>query len=236
MQTLDRGPSLTDRAAQEIRDRIVGGSFRAGESLSEITLAQALGISKTPVREALMVLKQQGLVEVHPQRGSFVFDMDAGQVRALSDLREVLELAALRRVMGADRAALATEWARLAADMGIALAAGDTVLYRKLDGTFHQVLIELTGNTYLAEAYELIAFRIQALRNRLSVDPGLNASSLADHRRLAELVAGDAGEEAAGLMARHIAATLEFYLAAVEVRDSAAEPPATPGRGRKNRP
>ncbi|MBE2278655.1 MAG: GntR family transcriptional regulator [Rhodobacteraceae bacterium] len=236
MQTLDRGPSLTDRAAREIRDRIVGGGFRAGESLSEITLAQALGISKTPVREALMVLKRQGLVEVHPQRGSFVFDMDADQVRALSDLREVLELAALRRVMDANRDALAMEWARLTADMGAALAAGDTVLYRRLDGVFHQVLIELTGNAYLVEAYELIAFRIQALRSRLSVDPGLNASSFADHARLAELAARDAGDQAADLMARHIAATLEFYLAAVEVRESTAEPPAASGRGRKNRP
>lgn len=184
MNTLDRGPSLTDQAAQQIRSRIVRGEFQLGEPLSEIALASELGVSKTPVREALMVLKRQGLIEVHPQRGSFVFDMDANQVRKLSELREVLELAAMRMALATDRQALTRQWADIVKEMREALDADDAECYRTLDGGFHMVLFELADNAYLLEAYELIAFRVQALRNRLSLAPSLNASSFEDHVRL----------------------------------------------------
>ncbi|WP_119256440.1 GntR family transcriptional regulator [Shinella zoogloeoides] len=231
MSTLDRGPSLTDQAAQEIRNRIVRGQFQLGEPLSEIALANELGVSKTPVREALMVLKRQGLIEVHPQRGSFVFDMDASQVRKLSELREVLELAAIRMALATDRKALARQWADIVRKMRKALDADDTELYRTLDGGFHRALFELADNAYLLEAYEMIAFRVQALRNRLSLAPSLNVTSFEEHVRLAELVAGGEDDAATELMGRHIAATREHYLAAIKARGE--EVPATALKGRR---
>lgn len=234
MNTLDRGPSLTDQAAQQIRDRIVRGEFQLGEPLSEIALATELGVSKTPVREALMVLKRQGLIEVHPQRGSFVFDMDANQVRKLSELREVLELAAMRMALANDRQALARQWTDIVKKMRKALDADDAELYRTLDGRFHMVLFELADNAYLLEAYELIAFRVQALRNRLSLAPSLNASSFEDHVRLAELIAGSEDGAAIDLMGQHIAATREHYLAAAKARDAEGAA-ATRGRRRATR-
>lgn len=234
MSTLDRGPSLTDQAVQQIRDRIVRGEFQLGEPLSEIALATELGVSKTPVREALMVLKRQGLIEVHPQRGSFVFDMDAKQVRKLSELREVLELAAMRMALANDRQALARQWTDVVGKMRKALDADDAELYRTLDGGFHMVLFELADNAYLLEAYELIAFRVQALRNRLSLAPSLNASSFEDHLRFAELIAGGKDGDAIDLMGRHIATTREHYLAAAKARDAEGTAP-TKGRRRATR-
>ena len=231
MNTLDRGPSLTDLAAQEIRNRIVRGVFQLGEPLSEIALANELGVSKTPVREALMVLKRQGLIEVHPQRGSFVFDMDANQVRKLSELREVLEIAALRMALATDRRTLAKQWADIVKKMRRSLDANDAELYRTLDGGFHRVLFELADNAYLMEAYELIAFRVQALRNRLSLAPSLNANSFEEHVRLAELVAERDDEAVVDLMGRHIEGTREHYLAAVTARE--AEAALTPAKGRR---
>lgn len=235
MNTLDRGPSLTDQAAQEIRNRIVRGVFQLGEPLSEIALANELGVSKTPVREALMVLKRQGLIEVHPQRGSFVFDMDANQVRKLSELREVLELAALRMALASDRKALARQWADIVKKMRKALDAEDAELYRTLDGSFHRILFELADNAYLMEAYELIAFRVQALRNRLSLAPSLNATSFEEHVRLAELAAADEHEAIFDLMGRHIEETREHYLSAVNERDAEVSPAPTKGRRRTTR-
>ncbi|MCP8894793.1 GntR family transcriptional regulator [Shinella daejeonensis] len=234
MSILDRGPSLTDQAAQEIRSRIVRGKFQLGEPLSEIALATELGVSKTPVREALMILKRQGLIEVHAQRGSFVFDMDAGQVRQLSELREILEIAALRMSLAADRKALSHRWAETVKEMQHALDADDTELYRTLDGGFHRTLFDLAGNPYLMEAFELIAFRVQALRNRLSLAPSLNAKSFCEHQKLAGLVAAGNDEEAVELMEAHITGTREHYLAAIVAR--AEEAPPAPSKGRRRAP
>lgn len=212
MSMLERGPSLTDQAAQEIRARIVRGIFQLGEPLSEIALANELGVSKTPVREALMELKRQGLVEVHPQRGTFVFDMTATQVRKLSDLRTILETAALRLALANAPDTLHARWAAIVAEMRAALKVQDTERYRTLDGDFHRVLFELADNPYLLEAFDLIAFRVQALRNRLSLDPALNANSFDEHVRLTALVGAGAGGEIAELLVRHIEGTREHYL------------------------
>jgi DNA-binding GntR family transcriptional regulator len=231
MRTLERGPSLTDQAAREIRARIVRGVFQMGEPLSEIALANELGVSKTPVREALMELKRQGLVEVHPQRGTFVFEMNALQVGKLSELREILELAALRRVLAAGHAALATRWGEIVSQMRDALGAGDAERYRTLDGAFHRTLFELADNPYLLEAFELISFRVQALRSRLSLDPELNRTSFDEHIRLAEIVARGDATAAADLLVRHIEWTREHYLEALAAIDAATI--STPHKGRR---
>jgi DNA-binding GntR family transcriptional regulator len=231
MGILERGPSLTDQAAKEIRARIVRGIFKLGEPLSEITLANELGVSKTPVREALMELKRQGLVEVHPQRGTFVFDMNATQVDKLSDLRAILELAALKLALANDAAALGRRWKAIVADMREALAAADAELYRTLDGGFHRTLFELADNPYLLEAFELIAFRVQALRNRLSLDPGLNNTSFDEHVRLSTLASEGRTEDVAELLARHIEWTREHYLS--ELAQGASTPPSPQSKARR---
>jgi len=231
MSVLERGPSLTDQAAREIRSRIVRGVFQLGEPLSEITLANELGVSKTPVREALMELKRQGLVEVHPQRGTFVFDMTATQVDKLSELRAILEIAALRLALSNDAAALGRRWNAIVADMREALARSDAELYRTFDGEFHRTLFVLADNPYLLEAFDLIAFRVQALRNRLSLDAGLNNTSFDEHVRLAALVTTGTVGEVVDLLSRHIEWTREHYLGAMA--QVASAPPAPQGKGRR---
>ena len=100
---LQRSKSLTEQAVEEIRALIVRGDFELGAPLSENTLAAELGVSKTPVREALLHLRSEGLVSIQPQRGSFVFNMSSAEVLELGELRETLELAALRLAADAGR-------------------------------------------------------------------------------------------------------------------------------------
>ena len=73
---LKRPIPLTALACERIREAIVHGELHLGEQVSEAQLAQRLGVSKTPVREAFLRLKGDGLVEIHPQRGTFVFRLD----------------------------------------------------------------------------------------------------------------------------------------------------------------
>lgn len=208
---LTRHPSLTEQAAQSIRDRIVRGLLLPGAPLSEIALAQELGVSKTPVREALIELKRQGLVEIHPQRGTFVFAMTAEEVRDLAEMRAVLEGAALRLATERDGDGLCHRWEPIVAAMQEAAAGDDAETYRGLDGDFHQAIVDAAGNRFLGEAFTAIAFRIQALRSRLSLAPALNAASLDEHVQLLEMVGNRRSKKAADLLLSHIERTRDLY-------------------------
>ena len=218
-----RPKSLTELVVDELRARIIDGRLRLGAALSENTLAADLGLSKTPVREALLQLKLERLVEVLPQRGTYVFRLAADQVAPITELREVLELAALRAAMSRNRGALIDALAEITEAMAEALKLDDTVGYQRLDGQYHQAIIDLSGNPYFSDAYGQIGFRIQALRSRLSNEARLNRLSMKDHRALLKLIkaADDSGVEI--LMRAHINNTKQQYLEILEQKDVLAE-------------
>jgi DNA-binding GntR family transcriptional regulator len=219
---LRRAKSLTEQAADEIRARIVFGDVPLGASLSENTLAAELGVSKTPVREALLQLKSEGLVSIQPQRGSFVFDMSAGEIVQLGELRETLELAALRLAAKHDAQALVEELQAILARMRKALDRNDAATYRKLDADFHRAFFDRSGNMYLLASYLGIAFRIQALRTRLSADPMLNRTSYNDHEKLCRLVDRGRIDDALALLSSHVRRTVEDYAATIAQREAKA--------------
>ena len=103
---LVRPKSLTDLAHDSIRQLIVDGELAMGAQLSEATLAAQLGISKTPVREALLRLRVDGLIEIQPQRGTFVFSLTPRQVEEICAFREVVEVSAVKLAMDARRPGL----------------------------------------------------------------------------------------------------------------------------------
>lgn len=217
---LRRARSLADQAADEIRARIIGGEIQLGEALSEVALAGSLGVSKTPVREALLRLEGEGLVDVHPQRGTFVFQMTATEVAALGEMRELLELAAVRMAMTREPERLAEALDGALAEMAVAIERNDWSLYRMLDGRFHGCFIAHSGNEFFGACYSAIAFRVNALRNRLSQNPDLNRRSFAEHRAFADLVRrGEAGELTRQL-GSHIRTTTREYMETLGGRES----------------
>lgn len=195
-----------------MRKRIIDGRLRLGEALSENALAADLGISKTPVREALLQLKLERLVEILPQRGTYVFRVAPDQVVMISELREILEVAAAAAALERNHPALVTRMSRIFDAMSAAYASGDTVAYRTLDGEFHQAVIDLSGNSYIRDAYSQIGFRIQALRSRLSNDPELNRRSFRDHREMLKLVKARDAKAFQRLLREHIEQTKRSYL------------------------
>lgn len=212
LRALQRPKSLTVLAADEIRGRIVRGEIGLGSPLSENALAMELGVSKTPIREALLQLKMEGLVSIQPQRGSFVFDMSAHEIRQLGELRETLEVTALERAMRGRREPLVAALTAIVDRMAEAVRIEDNGRYRMLDAEFHRALFEHAGNCYLADCYGSFAFRIQALRARLCSDPALNAVSLGDHARLRDLIAAGDGDAARALLIGHMTRTIGDYL------------------------
>jgi DNA-binding GntR family transcriptional regulator len=209
---LKRPKSLKDMVADEVRTRIIDGRIRLGAGLSENSLASELGISKTPVREALLQLKQEGLVEVQPQRGTYVFRMAAEQVVMISELREILEIAAIKMAMARSHDALVERMSALYAQMREAYEAGDWLSYRKLDGAYHEAIIDLCGNPYIRSAYAQIGFCVQALRSRLSNHAQLNRRSMGDHREMLKLVKLRDVTAMQKLLRVHINETKQSYL------------------------
>jgi len=204
--------ALIEQAAEAIRSRIVSGEFEPGEPLSETALAVKLGVSKTPIREAFRRLNAEGLIEIKPQRGTFVFDMSAEEVRDLCELREVLEIAAARSAIRRCPAALADALEETIAGMHDALRDGNIPQYRMMDLAYHKRIIEHAGNSFLQRSYETIALRIQALRSRLALDPVLNRRSMRDHRAFAALVRAGEIYRASTRLSDHIRSTGTHYL------------------------
>ena len=209
---IERPRSLKELVVDELRNRIIDNRMRLGASLSENALAADLGMSKTPVREALQQLRLEGLVEVLPQKGTYVFRIEAEQVVQISELRSILELAACGLAIKHNHGALLGTMTSLMDEMQQAYDRNDTVAYQKLDGRYHQAFIELCGNPFLAEAFSQIGFRIQALRSRLSNIADLNSRSVAEHRKMLGLVAARDIAGLRDLLSAHIEETKTAYL------------------------
>lgn len=211
---LQRPKSLTDLAVERIRSTIIEGHFALGEQLSEITLASTLGISKTPVREALFQLKLEGLVDVHPQRGTFVFELNEDEVIDLCAFRELIETAALAKAMGASRDRLALALEPILLMTKTAEQDGDYKAVAALDSRFHEMIVASAGSCNLSAAYRLIAYKIQALRSRLPVENDEVSHCNDNHQQiLAEIRTGTVAR-AQKLLREHIRNTQAAYLAA----------------------
>lgn len=139
-------PARTNRRAvyDELRHRIVALELGPGAPLSENELAAELGVSRTPVREALIMLLQDGLVQVFPKVGTFVSRIDAQRVADAQFLREAVELASLDDVPAEPPAALVREVRDVLAQQE--LAEGDLDGFFRLDEQFHQGLLRLAGH------------------------------------------------------------------------------------------
>jgi len=204
VQKISRPKSLTELATERVRNEIISGRFEAGEALSVNLLAEMLGISRTPIREALMHLTREGLVEVIPQKGTLVFDVDRKELADVCDLRAVLEQAALRYAMARDREGLAASLGEIVEKMTAARTAEDVQAYLALDTEFHAALFEHCRNSYLSAAYDLVAGKMAALRNRLGTDAEHMTKSFEGHQRIASAVEQGDLESAATVLQGHI--------------------------------
>jgi len=210
-------------ALRELRNAIIDGRLKLGDQISEIRLSRMLGISKTPVREALQELRREGLVQIDPQRGTSIFRIEDTEIDQIADFRRMLEVAAARRILAGERGEVCRRMREVVDGMHEALARNDIAAYRKLDADFHLVLIENSGNSYIEQAYGLIAAKIGALRTRAHDDRHVVDSSLDTHTQLCEMLEKGDEEAFCALLAQHIRNTGRDYRAWL-ARQSAEQP------------
>ncbi len=190
------------------------GAFALGEQLSEVQLANRLGISKTPVREALLRLRHGGLVEIHPQRGTFVFTLDEAGVDQVCQFRTVIECEALAEAMKRRPAQLLQALDGCMADLARAAAKGKLSEFPRLDAEFHDALVLSCDNAYLKTAYELVASQVAALRYRMTTHVDDVRLCQGEHAQLVAAVREGDARKARALLKAHIQSTRESYLLA----------------------
>ena len=197
--------SMTTDAFERIRDAIVTGGLEFGEHLSETQIAQALGMSKAPVRAAFIELRDNGLVSVVPQSGTYVFSPTAEDVRTMSEFRALLEDRALREAYRLRRSVMLSRLDDAIATMRRAIDAKNWDSYREGDSAFHLAFLEESGNRYLLRAYLLTSTALEALRVRLRGGAGnFRERSFREHCQMAAQLKEGKVDEAAALLRNHI--------------------------------
>lgn len=205
MRKIARPAPIVEEVVRAIREMIVQGVVAPGEKLSENALAAELGVSTTPVREAIALLRREGLVTVQPQSGTYVFKLQPGELNQLCELRFALEPVAVELALNNPSSTLAEELAVIVKDMKQAQDEGRTRDYLSLDTAFHDTIIAASGNAYLANAYALISAKMAALRNRLGSDPHHMEKSMREHAEIAEAIKARDLDRATRILVGHIA-------------------------------
>lgn len=196
--------STAHQAADEIQSAILSGRLDLGAPLSEQALCDQMKISRTPVRAALQILKQRGLVEVEPYRGTRVFRPSIEDIEQLCDFRATLEEAALRAAVEHDRAGLIKS---LQAKVELAeecLSKGNLDQYGRIDSEFHDAIFEASPNAYLQKAHGAIALRLAVMRNLMNLDQRHVELSNRGHTRVVEAIKQGSIDDAVEILRDHI--------------------------------
>jgi DNA-binding GntR family transcriptional regulator len=219
---LERPKSLRELALEYLRDRIVDGTFQMGQVLSERKISEELGVSKSPVREALAQLRDEGLVHIEPQKGARVFTLSEDEVIQICDFRQAIESASFELALQRDPTRLAKDMDSVVQKMATKKALDDEDAYIALDNEFHQLIFEHAGNDYLTASYTRYVGKIAALRKLLSQLPKHTDLSFDEHRAIAEAVRKGNLTEIKTLLAEHIDRTRKAYNKATSLLQASA--------------
>ncbi len=213
-------PSRTEAVLDAIKHAILAGELRPGQSLVETELAQLLGVSKTPVREALKTLAGAGLVSMSPYRGATVRAIDPASAAALYDLRLLLEPEAVRRAVqayavqagpgGADTRA----WAAAQAALAASDAAGDQAQRSLANREYHRALYLACGNSLLVKTLDDLRDQTALVSAQSWERAPSWQQEAAEHRAILAAARAGAATEAAGMLREHIAGFAARHFAA----------------------
>jgi len=205
----------SDRAYQTLLDEIQSGALAPGAVLGEVEQAARLGVSRTPLREALGRLAADGLVAQQSARVTVVTDVDVDDIRELFELRRALEETAARL---AAESADASAFAALAEEFARADLEGrpGTDAYYALIARFDAELDAAVGNDYLTSALRTVRTHLVRVRGLARDNPGRLAASVAEHRLIASAIAARDADLAASATHVHLHNALAAILASVQ--------------------
>ncbi|SCL32508.1 DNA-binding transcriptional regulator, GntR family [Micromonospora rhizosphaerae] len=184
-------PSAAERAYRHLKQAILEQVYPGGLLISEGEIAEAAGVSRTPVREALLRLEAEGLVALYPKRGALIRPVSAREITDVIEARRLVELHAAEKVWPR-RAELRPELTRWLAEMRRAYAAGDVTALMAADRAFHATIVEAAGNEILAELYQRLRDRqVRMGEASFRLSPGWAQVVLTEHAGQLAALEGD---------------------------------------------
>lgn len=214
--------ALYQEVAERLRHMIDAQELEPGAWIDELRLADIMGISRTPLREALKVLAAEGLVRLEPRRGCFVSALTERDLDDIFPLMALLEgrcaFEAATRATDAELAALEAPHAKLLRHA----QAGEIDAYYESNYEIHETIQRLAGNVWLTGVIEDLRKVLRLSRHKSLMLPGRMAQSCAEHFAVFEALKARDPQRAEGLMKTH----LLNQRAALRVLDSEASPPA----------
>jgi DNA-binding GntR family transcriptional regulator len=213
LQPLRRVP-LKEQAYERIKQRILRGTLPGGTVLSESALADTLGISRTPVREALMQLAAEGLVDYSPFNGSRVHSMTAVEREEIFVLRRTLELLAVRRLAAA---ATPEQLDALEAILDLQAQYGAETRqaeFMAADAEFHRTLAEFAGLNVTQKFLGHIRSMFHLMGLEAISVPGRSSAVVAEHRQIVQALRERDAEAAERAITTHLGVTEHLIEAA----------------------
>ncbi len=201
---LDNYRPLRDIVFETLREAIIAGQLRPGERLMEVQIAEELGVSRTPVREAIRKLELEGFVIMVPRKGAYVSDMSIKDVTHVFEIRRALE--GLAAELAAERMTEEEleELERILDRTAETTSRLDVTSTVDMDTGFHQILYEASRNERLSSMLYHLREQIQRFRTQSLSRPGRLKRALVEHQGIVDALRRRDGELARQLVEEHI--------------------------------
>jgi phosphonate utilization transcriptional regulator len=199
--------SLASVVQQEIERAILEGEYAPGSKLIEATLAQRMGVSRGPVREAFRMLEEAGLVRTEKNRGVFVRAIPLEEAMEIFELRAAMEELVGRKLAGAITPAALKEIRAIVDAMEKAVKSEDAHGYHLLNLRFHDRLVELAGNSKLTALYRKLIKELSLFRRLNLAESWLLPVSVNDHRQIVKAIASGDPQAAGQALFHHVMAS-----------------------------
>ena len=205
MQTLINNPNLRGQTYKMLKSMIITREILPGKKISEETLAQVIGVSRTPIREALFRLENEGIVKIIPRRGAFVIQQSKENIIEILQIRELLEGLVVRLVTPLLEESDIREL-RSCLDKLRATPEQErhVIEYTDSELEFHDLLLRKCPNQMLRQIMAMVNARLQIIRLRTVVLPGRAQKSLDEHAGILEQIEKGKAADAELLMRNHV--------------------------------
>jgi DNA-binding GntR family transcriptional regulator len=213
MKALAPAPNLVEQVHDALLGEIASGQLGPGDRIIQEQIAQALGVSRQPVQQALALLRNQGVLHDAPGRGLIVAPLDPGHVQHMYDIRAVIEGLAGRRAAeaGADKAA--RQGPALIEAGRKAVAAGSVAKMIAADMRFHEFIYALSGNPLVAPALATHLTYTQRVMGEVLIRDEHPRDIWDQHAQILDAIANGDGDRAEALVRAHITQAAGFMVA-----------------------
>ena len=205
---LDRSRHAAPQVFEHLREMIVSLELAPGTVLSRAELAEQFGLSQTPIRDALIKLGEEGLIDIFPQHATVVSHIDVASARQVHFLRKSIELEVVRTLaVEADAELIGKLRAQIDLQAAV-MGADDHRRFAAADQAFHRLMYEAAGVTGLYDLVRRMSGHIDRLRRLHLPAAGKMQAVVRDHRRIVEAIAQRDPEAAQTRLREHLSGTL----------------------------